>query len=193
MSVAAVVKQHPELIGLAVLVVVILAYMARSSGGSSSSEDVTFTGGGTIPRPVDPGVVAIEEARIQAGSQNFGTLAQLILGTHTSDNELAGYEYGVAANERVQSQTIGSQERVALGAQTAAVTAAGITADAQRTVSAANADLERYRIDAQSKLTLEGQATERDVARVQAKSQFWGNLIGGVADVVKSFNPFSWF
>lgn len=199
------VKEHPELVIITLLFVAVLAYLSRSSGGGGvSSDDVTFTGGGVMARPVDPGVVAIEQSRIAAGSQNFGTLAQLYFGLTQSSNELAGYEYGVSAQRDVSLAGISAQRDVSLGQQatdielgriasTTQIAAANITADAQRFVSSLNAQTSREAIASQERTTLEGQATQRDVARVQAKSDFWGNVIGFAGDVVRAFNPFSWF
>lgn len=212
-SLVSLLRKHPELIGVAVVLVALIAWMqSRQSEPAASGGDVTFTGGGVHSGEVDPGVVAIEQSRIDAGSRNLGTLASLILGEQQSSDALEASQsqteaalaadlYRTGAARDVGLSGIEAQRTVGL-AQTqasvdiaagqnnasviiagrqydAATLAAQLNAQTQSAITAANiriAELEKER-------ALEGYATERDTARVQAKSDFWGNLFGVVSNI----------
>ena len=173
------IKEHPELMIFAVLIVVVLALMNRSSG-AASSDGVTFTGGGVAPLPTDPGVVSMEEARINAGTANLTTLSQLTLGLQEAaysrdvaegqtsaalTSSLAQTEAqrvvslaGIDANVKMNADSIAGQIQGAQISSSAATEQARINAQSQSDITAANL-----------KATLEDQATQRDIARVQAK------------------------
>jgi hypothetical protein len=212
-SLVSLVRKHPELIGVAVVLVALIAWMqSRQAPAASGGDDVTFTGGGVHGAEVDPGVVAIEQSRIEAGSRNLGTLASLLLGRQQSSDALEAAEsqtdaaltadlYRTGAARDVGLAGIEAQRTVGL-AQTqasvdisagqnnasiiiagrqydAATLAAQLSAQTQAAITAANiriAELEKER-------ALEEYATERDVARVQAKSDFWGDMFGVVSNI----------
>ena len=200
---AALVKKHPELIGVAVILVVIIAwFQSKGSGASSSSGDVSFVGGGVHNAPVDPNVAAIQEAQIGANSANLTTLSQLWLGLNQASYardvqegqtgaalsaSLAQTEasrvLGLASLETqshiadVQSGTTIQTARIAADEQT---TQANISRDTAQAVLNANLESERLNNARQ----LEINATQRDIARVDAKKSFWGNLFGGAESVL---------
>lgn len=184
------IKEHPVAIGLAVIAVALIAYFAsQSQPQSMTAGDLQFTGGGVAPIPVDPGVVEMETARINAGVSNFGTLASYLLGsqqTVASENvELAG----IGSNERVAIRGYeSSEERARIEAGTA-INSAKINQETQYRIIDAN--YQQSLLNQQQEL--ERNATQRDIARVQAKAEFWDSLIGGVSSVVSHLNPLSWF
>lgn len=184
------IKEHPLAIGFAIIAVALIAYFAsQSQPQSANANDLQFTGGGVAPIPVDPGVVEMETARINAGVSNFGTLASYLLGSQQT-----------TASENVELAGIGSQERVAFRGYESNEEQARINAGTAINTAKINQETQYRIIDAnyqQSLLNynadLERNATQRDVARVEAKAQFWDSLIGGVGDVVSHLNPLSWF
>ena len=173
MSFAETAKQHPEFIAFAILLVIVLAYFASRGSAAAPSTEETFTGGGVVARPTDPGAVALEQARIQAASQNFSALSQL-----------EGYEFGTSAQERVQEAQIASQVSLATISSQAATTAAGITADTQKYIAQQNAQAEAARLASQQAVAEGQQATSRDIARVQAKASVWGQVIGVAGNII---------
>lgn len=211
-SLVSLVRKHPELIGVAVVLVALIAWMQSRQAEPAASGDVTFTGGGVHGAELDPGVVAIEQSRIEAGSRNLGTLASLLLGQQQSSDALEAvqsqtdaalaadlYRTGAARDVSLSGieaqRTLGLAQTqasvdIAAGQNEAAITiagkqydaasyAAGLSAQTQAAITAANiriAELEKER-------ALEAYATERDTARVQAKSDFWGNLFGVVSNI----------
>ena len=194
---AALVKKHPEFIGLAVIVVIVLAWMQSRNGGGSSPDysggDVSFTGGGVGRAPLDPNAAAIEEARISAGSSNLTTLSQLYLGLNQarfeSDVEQGRTSASLSAS---LAQTEASRHAVDVASMTD-IAAARIGADEQLNAlnvtsqMAANAQASNIQaIQLDNARQLEMNATARDVARVQAKSSFWNNFITSAVDVVAS-------
>jgi hypothetical protein len=74
-------KDHPLAVGGAVVAVAIIAYLQSRNNGSASTssqgESFAFSGE-SVAAPLDPGVVAIEQSAIAAGTSNFGTVAQLV-------------------------------------------------------------------------------------------------------------------
>ena len=210
-------RKHPELIGALFIAVALLAYFASRSGGGggTSSDDITFTGGGVASRAIDPSVAAIEQSRIDAGTRNLSTVAQLYLGLTQSADQLEAYQTGTSAalesdlartssGERVSLAGIEAQRTIGLSQIASSVDlahiysaadleAARITGATQQAIAQSNIELERQRLAQQEKLTLEQQATERDIARVKAKSDFWDSAFGTIGDVVSAFNPFNWF
>lgn len=185
-----VIKEHPVAIGLAVLAVALFAYFStQSQPQGMTANDLQFTGGGVAPIPVDPGVVEMETARINAGVSNFGTLASFLLGSQqTTAGENVSLA-GISSQEKVSLAGLLTQEDIARIEAGTAHDAAEINLQIQNRLADANQNQAALNYEAE----LNRNATQRDVARVQAKSEFWGNLIGGVSDVVKSLNPFSWF
>lgn len=209
MDLFAILKRHPEVIGLAVVIVAIVAwYQSRGTSSGSGSGDVTFTGGGVSAANVDPGVVSMEQSRIEAGTQNLGTIAQLVLGEQQSSDALeavhtqadaalsadlartgATRDVGLAQTEAQRqaslAQTQAGIDIASLQSSayvTAAEIAAQITSQTQAAISASNiriAELERDQAATAS-------ATQRDVARVQSKSSFWGDLFDFGGNVVNS-------
>lgn len=212
-SLVSLVRKHPELIGVAVVLVALIAWMqSRQAEPAAAGGDITFTGGGVHGAEVDPGVVAIEQSRIEAGSRNLGTLASLILGQQQSsdaleavqsqtDAALAADLYRTSAARDVGLSGIEAQRTVGLAQTQASVDiaagesnaaiiiagkqydaasyAAGLSAQTQAAITAANvriAELEKER-------ALEGYATQRDISRVEAKSNFWGDLFGVVSNI----------
>src|SRR5262245_7019939 len=122
------VQEHPAAIGIAVVLVALLAFM--SARNKQSSGDLQFTGGGVVSRPVDPGVVAMEQARISAGAENIRTVSSFILG---EDTVAAQRDIGLAstaAGRDVSLAGIEAGRTVGLAQTEAGVTTARITADA---------------------------------------------------------------
>lgn len=202
---AALIKKHPELIGILVIAVIIIAYLqSRSGGGSAPSGDVTFTGGGVAPLPIDPNVAAIQEAQIGANSANLSTLSQTLLGMNEAAyaRDVAEGQTSAAlssslaqteAQRTVGLAQIDSQTRIAQGQTAAQIEQARIGANEQLNAAAitstmaANAESAQLAaIDLENQRQLEINATQRDIARVQAKSSFWKELVGGATGVIAS-------
>ena len=203
-SIAELIKKHPELIGILVVAVIVIAYMQSRSGGgaASSGGDVTFTGGGVAPVPVDPNAAAIAEAQIGANSANLSTLSQLYLGVRqtaasqdvTNNQTNAALSSALAQTEAqrvVGLAAIDSQTTIATGQTAAQIQEAKIGADEQLNAAnvtsqmAANAEAAQLNaIQLENARQLEINATQRDIARVNAKSSFWGNLFGEAGGVL---------
>lgn len=193
---AALVKKHPEFIGLAVIVVIVLAWMQSRNGGGSAPDysggEVSFTGGGVARPPLDPNAAAIEEARISAGSTNLTTLSQLYLGLNQASYERDIEQGRTSASLSASlAQTEAARHAVDV-ASTTDIATARIGADEQLNAlnvtsqMAANANAAQIQaISLDNARQLEINATQRDIARVQAKSSFWDRVIGGAVDVVK--------
>ena len=201
---AVLIKKHPELIGILVIAVIIIAYLQSRSGGSStSSGDVTFTGGGVAPLPVDPNAAAIQEAQIGANSANLSTLSQTLLGMNEAAyarDVAVGQTSAALSSSLAQTEaqrTVGlaqieSQTTIAQGQTAAQIEQARIGANEQlnaanvTSMMAANAEnAQLAAIQLENQRQLEINATQRDIARVQSKQSFWGELIGGATDVIK--------
>ncbi len=73
-------REHPLVVGGAVVAVALIAYMqSRNDSAPAASQGESFaTSGESVAAPLDPGVVAIEQSAISAGSQNFSTVANLV-------------------------------------------------------------------------------------------------------------------
>lgn len=197
---AALVKKHPEFIGIAVIVVIVLAYLQsrNNNSGTVSTDnggggDVTFTGGGVSRAPIDPNVAAIQESQIAANSANLTTISQLVLGLKQSEfsrdvaegqtsaalsaslaqTEAARHAVDVASTTQIETARIGADEQL---------NALNVTS--QMAANASAAQIQAISLDNQRQLEIN--ATQRDVARVQAKSSFWGNVIGGIVDIGKT-------
>lgn len=208
---ASFVKEHPAALGIAVVLVALLAYYHSRSSGTEPTE-VAFAGGGTIRPEIDPGVVAIEQSRIEAGSRNIGTLAGLILGEQQTSAALEGRRLEVDAAltsdlERTRAHVVTSladtQSRVdiagisALSAREIAEIGSRVQLHtANLTASAVAQEIQQRTDEARLRYNreLEQLATQRDVARVEAKSEFWSDAFGVVGDVTEAvisfFNPF---
>jgi len=190
-------KKHPEIIGLLVIGVIVLAYMkSRGSnvpapvdaGGDSG---VQFTGGGVQAVPVDPNAAAIAEAQIGANTANFTSLSQLLLGMNEAAFSRDVQTQQTSAALAASLASTEAARQVAVGQTAAQVTEAGISANEQLNAAnvtsqmAANAQAANLAaINLENQRQLEINATQRDIARVDAKSHFWSNLFGGAEGVV---------
>lgn len=213
------VKEHPAAIGVAVVVVALLAFYQSKTEPQPTDGELVVVGGGTGSREIDPGVVAIEQARIDAGSRNLGTLSSLILGSEQT-REASGVRHSeidasltsdLARTESSRTTTLAditARRDVSMASVAAQIDLANISAAQARDLAGINSELQRYTSNLTAQLTrenaareyeqaklaytrdLEALATQRDVARVQAKSDFWGDAFGVVGDVVSFFNPF---
>lgn len=203
---AALIKKHPELIGILVIAVIIIAYLQSRSGGGGAapSGDVTFTGGGVAPLPIDPNVAAIQEAQIGANSANLSTLSQTLLGMNEAAyarDVAEGQTSAALSSSLAQTEaqrTVGlaqveSQTTIARGQTAAQIEQARISANEQFNAAAitstmqANAESAQLAaIELENQRQLEINATQRDIARVQSKSGFWKELIGGATGVIAS-------
>lgn len=189
---AAFVNRHPAVIGVAVVLVALIAWM--QSGSAQSGGGVTFTGGGIAPNPVDPGVVAIEQARITAGSQNISTLAELLFGEHQSADALAAAE-AESSNNLTASLANTSASLSASLAQTSAqrdeslastqasvdiastqasaqTVAARINADTQAAIAASNA--------AVAKLNADNETFRIQAAKDEARAADNTSIVNGI-------------
>lgn len=205
------VKRNPAAIGVAVIVVALLAYM--QSQKPAAAGELQFTGGGTAPNPVDPGVVAMEESRISAGSSNISTLASLLLGREEIASALsarrsevdaaltsdlartdAGLRTSLAATEA--SRTVGLAQ-VQSQTSIAGIYADSATAQAKMDVDARNeaarlsfiiqnriADANIQQNELNAHRDLEQLATQRDIVRVEAKAGFWSDIVDFGSDLV---------
>lgn len=202
------VKDHPAAIGIAVVVVALLAYYQSKTDAPATDGELVVVGGGTGSREMDPGVVAIEQSRIDAGARNLGTLSSLILGRDQTQ-AAAGVRYAeVDAARTTTLADITARRDVSMSSIAAQIDLANISAAQARELANINSSLQQYTANLTAQLTrenaereyaqaklaytrdLEALATQRDVARVQAKSDFWGGAFGVVGDVVSFFNPF---
>lgn len=121
------VKRRPELIGIAVILVAILAYwQSRNNPETVDSGDVTFTGGGVRANAVDPGVIALEQTRMESGSRNIGTLASLILGEEQTSAALEARRTEVDAALRSDLSRTEAGRQVGLAGIQSNVDIAGI-------------------------------------------------------------------
>jgi hypothetical protein len=201
---AAFVRKHPEAMGLAIIVVVILAYMATRGGaanGGGGDSNVTFTGGGVQAAPLDPNVAAVEEARISAGASNLTTLSQLVLG-----RQQAAYEADVAEGQTQASLAASlSQTEATRAVGLAAIegqvsmNATNVAGDIQKTIYNTSAQTAQAAITANTQTSIananlaaiqDTNATQRDVSRVQAKSQFWHDTFGTVENIGRDLLAF---
>lgn len=205
----AFVQKHPVAIFAAVAVVALIAYM-QSSGGSSSGGDVSFVGGGVAPTPIDPGVTAIDQARIQAGTTNLSTLAQLILGQQESTDAFNANEHqtdaALTANLASTSAALTSSlaataasRDTSLAATQASVTenatnanaatiVAGYTAQAQAAISAANVQAAQLAHDTeQTQLQF-----QKDTARAADNTSIVNGIVSVVGEAI-SFLSFGLF
>lgn len=209
---AALVKKHPELIGLAVIVVILIAYVQSKNGGASSSSPddsgVTFVGGGVANATVDPNAAAIEEARIGANSANLTTLSQLWLGlneaAYSRDVQEGQTSAALSASlaQTEASRVLGlanleTQSHIADVNSATTIQTARISADEQTTQANISRDTQQAILNANLEAVRLGNArqdeinaTQRDVARVQAKSDFWGTVIDDTVGIVGKL--FSW-
>jgi hypothetical protein len=192
---AALVKKHPEFIGLAVIAVIVIAYLqSRGNGGggapSDAGDSVTFTGGGVARPPLDPNAAAIEEARISAGSTNLTTLSQLVLGLNQAQFEKdvqqgqtsAALSASLAQTEAQRHAVdVASSTDISLANINASEQFNALNVTSQMAANASASQLEALRLDNQRQSEIN--ATQRDVSRVQAKSSFWDNVIHGAEGI----------
>jgi hypothetical protein len=193
---SSLISKHPWLVFVAVGIVVLIAW-AQSHGGNGTqpSGDVTFTGGGVAPLPMDPNVAATDQARISAGTQNLSTIASLLLGTKQSGDALAasesntsaalssslasteaGLEVGLAqtkAGVDIASINAASAQSIAATTASAQTTAAQITAETQRQVTAANLQAAQMEIDAQNRAA----QYQKDIARAADNTNIFGDVL----------------
>jgi uncharacterized protein (DUF1800 family) len=201
---AALVKKHPEMLGLAVIVVVLLAWFQSRKNGTGTPSDsgaVAFSGGGVTNATIDPNAAAIEEARIGANSANLTTLSQLWLGINEASfsRDVAEGQTSAALSSSLAqteaSRVVGlaqldTQRDIANYETGAQIQTARISADVQTTQAQINSGTARALADSNVQaLTLDNQrqaeinATQRDIARVEAKQGFWSNLIHGAEGI----------
>lgn len=201
---AAFVKEHPVAIFAAVGIVALIAYMqSQDTSSPAGSSDVSFVGGGVTNRSIDPGVVSIEQARIQAGSTNLSTLAQLILGQDVSGNELQANEHqtdaqltaslastsaaltsSLAATQANKDTSLAATQASVAENSTnanAATVIAGYTAQAQAAITAAN--LRTVELNAQNEAT--ALQFHKDEARASDNTNITDTIVNGVVSVVK--------
>lgn len=194
---AALVKKHPEFIGLAVIVVILLAYWqsrGNNNGATVPSDgsggEVTFTGGGVARPPLDPNAAAIQEAQIGANAANLTTLSQLWLGlneaAYARDVQQGQTSAGLTASlaqteaQRTLGLDSGVTQRYVAGVQAdEQLNALNVTSQMAANAQASN--IQALQLDNQRQLEIN--ATQRDIARVQAKRGFWDSLIGGIEGV----------
>jgi hypothetical protein len=220
---ASVVRKNPELIGAAVVLVALLAWwQSRNQAGGTTDDGVNFSGGGSRSGTVDPGVVAIEQSRIEAGSANLSALASLVLGSQQSTDSLHAFQSQndaqleadlarTGANERtslastraqseVQLQQILSGIEIAQFETSARTEAARISAAGQAAVTAANLQAAGYArdvaLDAQSRnqdtANFQTQAS-KDIARANANAGIVNGITNTIGDIFSALNPFNWF
>jgi hypothetical protein len=72
-----VIKEHPLAAGGILLGVALLAYFQSKSSGGGGSQSESYQYRGEIAAGIDPNAAAIEQAAIQAGTANLGTIASL--------------------------------------------------------------------------------------------------------------------
>jgi hypothetical protein len=190
---ATFVKEHPVAIFAAVAIVALIAYMQRStSGGATASGDPTFIGGGVHSAPMDANIAATEQARIQAGSSNLSTLAQLLLGEQQSSDAVVVREHETSAaltsslaqtDASLRSslaQTAASLD-IASAQSSAAIQAANITANAQAAITAAN-----VRANDQANQTEQTRLQfQKDEQRAGDNTSIVNGVVSAVSDVVK--------
>jgi hypothetical protein len=157
-------KKHPEMVGIAVAAVAIIAYMqSRNDAQAATTGDggVTFTGGGVQAAPMDPNIAATDQARIAAGSQNVGILASLILGENQSNNAVTAAlaQSHDALNAALASTAAGERTAVAatsasLQSQLAGIAAArdSALAQAQAAVDIAHASTQKQQQQQQQQM-----------------------------------------
>lgn len=198
----AFVQKHPVAIFAAVGIVALIAYMQSNSGGSGGG-DVSFVGGGVAPQPIDPGVTAIDQARIQAGSTNLSTLAQLILGEQTSTDSLNANEHqtdaaltaSLANTSAALTSSLAStaasrdtslaatQASVSENATNANVSTviAGYTAQTQAAITAANLQSAQLAHDTEQTAL----QFQKDTARATDNTSIVNNIVSTAGDVIK--------
>lgn len=82
------IEKHPYVVGMAVAVVALIAYM-QSRETAPAAQSVSFAGGGAA-RGIDPEAAAISQSAIAAGSAGISTIAQLLAIQDTNHAALEG-------------------------------------------------------------------------------------------------------
>ncbi len=134
------IEKHPVVVALAVTLVAFLAWM-QSRNQPATVTEYTFAGGGKA-RAIDPNAAAIEQAAIQAGVANLGTIAQLV---GLQDSNSAALRGSLAQTEAARATSL---------AQTDAARVTGLAS-----------------IDANLRSSLFATEAQRDVSIFQATAQ----------------------
>jgi len=203
-EIAAVIKKHPELIALAVIAVVVIAWLqSRGSSQSGTSGDLQFTGGGVTSVPVDPNAAAIQQTQINANSANLSTLSQLFLGLNEAAYARDVQEGQTNASLSASLAETEASRAVGLAQVEGAVDIAGINANRDINVNRTTTDAQVAQAQinqvvatnvAQANLQAhlsdtaaieDTNATQRDIARVNARGSVWNNVVNVAGDVVK--------
>lgn len=152
-----VVEDHPAIVGLAVVGIVV-ALMLRG-GGTAQAQPTSFAGY-SAPN-IDPQAAAISEAAIAAGAQNIGTIASLVASQGQTE----------AAVTISGQQTAAQLEAARINAQVADLqTQAGLKA----ALAAIRADVQKAQF-------------QKDVARASSNTGILSGIIHGITQIASIF------
>lgn len=209
-DVTTVLREHPVAAGGVLVGVIILAYMQSRNSGGSQSPNYQYRG--EIAAGIDPNAAAIEQAAISAGTQNLGTIAQLVGLQDSNATALTGSLAQTSAARDVSLSQTQAGKDVSLANIAANLRASLFQSEVQRDTSLAttgaavsiaqgqnattlaqsqiNATVTQQQIDAAryaAKLQADNEnfaiQADKDKARAQANSSIFGSIIGGIVSL----------